>query len=179
MAKKMKPFKHLKVISKHKWAVMKGCFRVGLYKQGLLHDLSKYGPAEFWIGARYFQGTRSPNVAEREEKGYSSAWLHHKGRNKHHYEYWVEFSGKKGLILAKIPTRYVVEAFIDRVAASKIYRKEKYVDSDPLNYYLNGNPGKFIHEESRALLESLLYMLAEKGEKETFSYIKHTVLKQK
>lgn len=75
----MKAWKHFQTITKHKILVMKECFKVGLYRQGLLHDLSKYGWTEFRIGCRYYQGTRSPNNAEREDKGYSSAWLHHKG----------------------------------------------------------------------------------------------------
>ena len=87
-----KAWKHFKTITYHKYLVAKGCFRVGLYRQGLLHDLSKYSPAEFLVGARYYQGNRSPNNAEREAIGYSSAWLHHKGRNKHHYEYWIDYS---------------------------------------------------------------------------------------
>ncbi|MBQ2238933.1 MAG: catalase, partial [Lachnospiraceae bacterium] len=66
---------HLKTINRHKFMVMKYCFQVGLYKQGLLHDLSKYTPSEFLVGVKYYQaGKRSPNNAEREEKGYSSAW---------------------------------------------------------------------------------------------------------
>ena len=74
----MKAWRHFKTITHHKLLVMKGCFQVGLYRQGLLHDLSKYGPTEFLVGCRYFQGNKSPNNAEREEKGYSSAWLHTK-----------------------------------------------------------------------------------------------------
>ena len=74
----MKAIKHFQTITKHKILVMQECFRVGLYRQGLLHDLSKYGWTEFRVGCRYYQGTRSPNNAEREDKGYSSAWLHHK-----------------------------------------------------------------------------------------------------
>ena len=37
----MHPWKHLKTITRHKWLVMQGCFQVGLYWQGLTHDLSK------------------------------------------------------------------------------------------------------------------------------------------
>ncbi|HAQ52086.1 MAG TPA: catalase, partial [Lachnospiraceae bacterium] len=77
------PIKHYKTITRHRHLVMKGCFEVGLYKQGLLHDLSKYNPIEFIPGALYYKGTESPNNSERRKKGYSSAWLHHKGRNKH------------------------------------------------------------------------------------------------
>ena len=68
---------------------MKLCFRIGLYKQGLLHDMSKYAWCEFSTGMKYYQGDKSPNSVERREKGYSLAWLHHKGRNKHHWEFWV------------------------------------------------------------------------------------------
>ena len=142
-------WQHFKTITHHKFMVMKGCFSVGLYKQGLLHDLSKYMPSEFLVGAKYYQGTQSPNNAERKDKGYSSAWLHHKGRNKHHYEYWMDYSAHAGdgIIPAKMPDRYIVEMFIDRIAASKNYNKEKYTDGDPLKYYLSGNPGNFMHKD--------------------------------
>ena len=69
----MKAFRHFQTITQHKLIVMKECFQVGLYRQGLLHDLSKYSPAEFLAGARYYQGNRSPNNAQREKIGYSSA----------------------------------------------------------------------------------------------------------
>ena len=88
----MHPWLHFKTITKHKLMVMHYCFRIGLYKQGLLHDLSKYTPSEFLVGCKYYQGNRSPNNAEREDTGVSTAWLHHKGRNKHHYEHWVDYS---------------------------------------------------------------------------------------
>ena len=89
----MHPIKHFKTITHHKILVAKYCFRIGLYRQGLTHDLSKYSPTEFWAGAKYYQGDRSPNEAERMDKGYSAAWLHHKGRNRHHLEYWVDYTG--------------------------------------------------------------------------------------
>ena len=98
---------HLKTITEHKWLVMQGCFKLGLYKQGILHDLSKYTPEEFWTGVLYYQGNRSPNAAEKEVVGYSRAWLHHKGRNKHHYEYWIDLEAdrSKGLQGMKMPMK--------------------------------------------------------------------------
>ena len=169
----MKAWQHFCTITHHKILVMKGCFRVGLYRQGLMHDLSKYGWTEFRVGAKYYQGTRSPNNAEREKLGYSSAWLHHKGRNKHHYEYWIDYGlgEQKGLIGMCMPKKYVVEMFIDRIAASKIYMKEMYDDGQPLAYYQRGLPYTILHKDSKALLETLLYMLAEKGENATFFLI--------
>lgn len=177
----MKAWQHFKTINHHKYLVMKGCFRVGLYKQGLLHDLSKYSPTEFLVGCKYYQGTASPNNREREVKGYSSAWLHHKGRNKHHLEYWIDYSvGKdKSMVGMKMPLKYVVEMFIDRVAASKNYQKEKYRDDSPWEYYAQGRGRYMIHKDTQKLLEKLLRMLAEEGEDKTFSYIKNVLLKQK
>ena len=178
----MKAVQHFRKITKHKILVMKECFRVGLYRQGLLHDMSKYGWTEFRVGCKYYQGTRSPNNAERETLGYSSAWLHHKGRNKHHYEYWIDYGldGKKALIGMKMPKNYVVEMVLDRIAASKVYKGDAYKDSDPLEYFTHGGTdGYVMHEDTKALLEKLLRMLADKGEEETFQYIKGVVLKDK
>ncbi len=158
--------------------VMKGCFSVGLYRQGLMHDLSKYMPSEFIVGAKYYQGTQSPNNAERKDIGYSSAWLHHKGRNKHHYEYWMDYSSRipGGILPAKMPDRYVVEMFIDRVAASKNYNIGHYTDDLPLKYYQEGNPGNFMHEDTRQMLEMLLNMLADEGEAKTMEYIRKNII---
>lgn len=159
---------------------MRECFKVGLYKQGLLHDLSKYSWTEFRVGCKYYQGNRSPNNAEREEKGLSLAWLHHKGRNKHHYEYWIDYGldGSKKLIGMKMPVKYVVEMFLDRIAASKVYRGCKYRDCDPLEYFIKGGTeGYVMHPETKELLEKLLHMLAEEGETKTFEYIRREVLR--
>ena len=168
---------HLKTINQHKFYVMKECFKVGLYKQGLLHDLSKYSPIEFWTGVKYYQGNRSPNNAEREKTGLSLSWLHHKGRNKHHFEYWIDYnkSSVSGLSGMKMPPLYVIEMFIDRVAACKTYQKDKYTCKSPLEYYMSGKAASLLLEDSRKLLEKLLKMLAIRGEKETFAYIKKLV----
>ena len=169
---------HFKTITEHKWAVMQGCFKVGLYKQGLLHDLSKYTPEEFRTGVMYFQGDRSPNAAEKESVGYSRAWLHHKGRNKHHYEYWIDLPADRsqGLQGMKMPVNYVVEMFMDRLAASKIYAKGSYTDSHALNYYKRTWKYMTIHPDSRKLLERLLIMNSKYGEERTMAYIRTMVL---
>ncbi|QUO32989.1 catalase [Faecalicatena sp. Marseille-Q4148] len=170
---------HLCTITHHRHMVMRFCFCVGLYRQGLLHDLSKYSWTEFKVGCKYYQGTRSPNNAEREETGYSKAWLHHKGRNRHHYEYWIDYSMKpgEGMIGLEMPVNYVIEMFLDRIAASKTYERDAYTDRSPLKYYEQGAVGMMIHPKTRKLLKHLLEMLAEKGERKTFSYIRNTILK--
>lgn len=175
-------WKHFRTITYHKYLVMKGCFAVGLYRQGLTHDLSKYSPAEFLVGAKYFQGNRSPNNAEREEKGYSSAWLHHKGRNRHHYEYWIDYSTRDvpgGLAPVEMPVKYVAEMLMDRIAASKVYRGSQYTDADPLEYFLAAKEPPIMHENTRALLLKLLTMLAQEGEERTFRYVRISLLGKK
>ncbi len=176
----MKAWQHFCTITYHKFLVAQGCFKVGLYKQGILHDLSKYSITEFRVGAKYFQGTRSPNNAEREDIGYSTAWLHHKGRNKHHFEYWIDYAsdGEGNLAGMKMPDKYIIEMFMDRIAASKVYMKDKYTDRSPLEYYNWGKGRVILHEHTRELLEQCLEMLAEHGEEKTFSYIKKEVLKK-
>ncbi|MDE7295290.1 MAG: catalase [Oscillospiraceae bacterium] len=165
--------KHLKTISKHKLLVMEHCFKAGIYWQGITHDLSKFSPEEFIISCKLYQGTRSPNEAEREEKGYSTAWMHHKGRNKHHFEYWTDYNpSTKMLEPVKMPLIYVIEMFCDRVAASKVYMGDSYTDSSPLEYFERGRPRRLIHPDTSKLLEKLLVMLSEKGEEYTFAYIR-------
>lgn len=176
----MKILNHFQTITRHKLLVMQACFKVGLFKQGLLHDLSKYSLAEFPLGCRFYQGTRSPNDAEREERGLSAAWLHHKGRNKHHYEYWMDYAmDENGPCLAgmRMPDEYVVEMFLDRIAASKIYKGKEYKDSDPLDYLMRRGLDHYVmHDEVKQLLYKLLKMLAEKGEEQTYRYIRKKVL---
>ena len=175
----MHAFKHFKTITYHKWLVLKGCFAVGLYRQGLCHDLSKYMPSEFFVGVKYFQGDRSPNNAEREDIGYSSAWLHHKVRNKHHYEYWLDYSTrnvKGGMAPAPMPVKYIVEMLMDRIAACKVYQKDKYTAGSELAYYLRGKEPAPLHEKTRMLLEFLLRYMDKYGEKQTYRFVKKELL---
>lgn len=170
---------HFMTITKHKVVVMKHCFKCGLYWQGITHDLSKYSPTEFVPGVKYYQGFRSPNAAQKEAEGLSTAWLHHKGRNKHHLEYWIDYPLKKDVKLAgmKMPTKYVVEMFCDRVAACKIYNGDKYTDKDPLDYFNNHRNFYTMHIDTETLLYKLLYMLSAQGEEYTFKFIRIVVLK--
>ncbi len=177
-------WKHFRTITHHKILVAKGCFRVGLIWQGIVHDLSKYSPTEFRVGAKYFQGNQSPNNAERNEIGYSTAWLHHKGRNKHHYEYWIDYNTRGDLpteavlIPVPMPDRNIAEMIMDRIAASKVYRGSEYQDSDPLNYLVKGLERAPMHEYTKKTLLYYLQMLAEDGEEKTFREIRKNLVKK-
>ena len=166
-------FSHLKTILKHRHTVIVHCYKAGILWRGLLLDLSKFSWTEFSAGVKYYQGTRSPNEGEREQKGYSAAWMHHKGRNRHHFEYWTDYNPEtKKVGPVKMPVVFVKEMFCDRVAASKVYQGKNYQNAQPLEYFQRGKARRAIHPETSDLLESWLVMLKDQGEEKTFAYIK-------
>lgn len=167
---------HFVTITKHRHLVIKHCRKAGVLWQGLRHDLSKYSPTEFLPGVKYYTGTRSPNEGERAENGFSLAWIHHKGRNKHHFEYWTDYNPVSKLVEpVEMPINYVAEMFCDRVAAGKIYNGDKYTDDSPLEYFMKAKHRRVIHPKTSDLLESLLTMLKDYGEEYTFAYLKTLV----
>jgi hypothetical protein len=169
---------HLKTISHHRFLVCKYCFRLGLYWQGLTHDLSKYAPQEFWVGVKYFQGDHSPNDAERRANGYSASWLHHKGRNKHHFEYWTDYGiNGEGIIGVKMPKKYIAEMFCDRLAASRTYRGGEFDNGDPYKFFEKGKHRRLlIDQETSDTLEGILIKLRDEGEDAAFDYVRREVL---
>ena len=174
---------HFETITRHKLLVMKYCFACGLYEQGLAHDLSKYSPTEFIPGCIYYQGDHSPNEAERAAKGYTSAWLHHKGRNRHHFEYWIDYclrqDGSVYMGGCKMPKRYVAEMFCDRIAACRTYLKDKYTDAAPYDYYIRSKSHILIHPETSDAIEAMLRVLRDEGEDAAFAYVRGLLREEK
>lgn len=169
-------FGHIRTITRHRHEVIRNCRKCGILGQGLRHDLSKFSPTEFNPGVRYYQGTRSPNEGEREAYGYSAAWMHHKGRNRHHFEYWTDYNPATHLMEpVKMPVRYVVEMFCDRVAASKVYQGAAYRSDSALTYFLRAKPRRKIHPDTSEMLERLLTILAEQGEEPAFAEARRLV----
>ena len=171
-------FDHLHTVNTHRRLVRHYCLKLGLVWQGLTHDLSKYSPTEFWRSVKYYQGYRSPNAAEREEKGYSEAWMHHKGRNRHHYEYWTDLSPvTKRYEPVPMPRKYLVEMVMDRRAACMTYEGKSYTAASPYNYFAKSRERTLMHPDTERELSYLLEMLRDRGEAETFRYIRTSVLK--
>ncbi len=153
--------RHFVLILRHKGKVLRHCARCGLLWQGLVHDLSKFSPSEFIESARYYQGNRSPIGVCRRETGVSRAWLHHKGRNKHHIEYWLDGDCP---VQPMMPYRYAVECVCDKLAATKIYRKKDYHPKMAMEHWerygnkVNGNP------KTMEFIRTVFADLAEHGE---------------
>lgn len=125
--------KHFLLITHHKWVVFKLCCKIGEPWRGLLHDLSKYSPTEFIESVKYYVGTHSPITEAKKDKGYSEAWLHHKGRNKHHSEYWIDYDAK--LITPIMPYKYAAEMICDKIAAGMTYKGKEWTKEYELEYW--------------------------------------------
>ena len=171
---------HFKTITRHRHTVIAHSRRAGILFQGLRHDLSKYSPTEFIPGARFYCGDRSPNEEERALYGYSAAWLHHKGRNRHHFEYWSDYNVKtKEFGPVPMPPKYIAEMFCDRVAASKIYQGKKYTDKHPLEYFMRSKGRRPIDPNTSDMIEGLLRTLAEDGEDAAFVAVRRMLKESK
>ena len=171
---------HFKTITRHRHTVIAHSRRAGILFQGLRHDLSKYSPTEFIPGARFYCGDRSPNEEERALYGYSAAWLHHKGRNRHHFEYWSDYNVKtKEFGPVPMPPKYIAEMFCDRVAASKIYQGKKYTDKHPLEYFVRSKGRRPIDPNTSDIIEGLLRTLAEDGEDAAFVAVRKMLKESK
>ena len=156
-------FKHLHTVNTHRWEVFKLSVKVGIPIRGLLHDLSKYSFTEFSESVKYYaDGKYSPLLKCKQETGYSKAWLHHKGRNKHHFEYWYDPSAPEPTPI--IPFKYMLEMICDRIAACKTYKKKDYTLNYPLEYFYKEEPKMTLNPKLKKFLIEVFRELSEKGE---------------
>lgn len=152
---------HFMVITRHKWVVFKLCCKVGQPWRGLVHDLSKYSPTEFWEGVKYFNGKHSPITDAKKDKGYSQAWLHHKGRNKHHTDYWVDLSAPDKTPI--IPYQYVAEMLCDKLAAGMVYKGKDWTKEYEMDYWLNERDKTLVNDQVEALITEFLTQVSKDG----------------
>jgi hypothetical protein len=122
---------YLKYVLEHKKNVFIECWKRGLYIHAFTHDLSKFSPIEFISYAKYFYGTK-------EEKAFSNfdhGWLNHQRKNKHHWGYWVDSSGK-ALIM---PQKYIKQMICDWEAMGRKFgdTAKWYYLKNKENYILN------------------------------------------
>ena len=159
-------FLHTWLVLRHKWCVFKNTVRCGLIYRGIVHDLSKFSPTEFFESVKYYQGNRSPIGACRRATGMSRAWLHHKGRNRHHIEYWQDFECAEHPLM---PYKFAVECVCDKLAATKTYAGKNYDKALPLEHWnrygcrVLGNP------RTLAFVEACFVDVAAHGEKYVLS----------
>ncbi len=160
-------FLHLHVVNRHRLKVLILCCRAGIIWRGLVHDLSKYAPVEFFEGVKYYSGNRSPIKNCKDVNGYSEAWLHHKGRNKHHYEYWYDYETR--ITSPVMPYKYFVEMVCDSVAAGMIYRGKKWTKEYQLTYWLKTKDYAKINPKMDKLLTQVYMDISRLGIKKVIN----------
>ena len=103
--------------------------------------------------------------------------MHHKGRNRHHYEYWTDMNRQtRNYESIPMPRKYLVEMVMDRRAACMVYQGKAYHPSSALEYFMKSRERELMHPKTKQELEYILTILSEKGEKETFAYLRNSVL---
>lgn len=146
---------HFNLVNKHRFIVFKLCLKAGIPFRGLVHDLSKYSLTEFIESVKYFSGDKSPISNCKKDIGYSKAWLHHKGRNKHHHEYWYDYAAPNPTPL--IPFKYLVEMICDNLAAGIVYMGKKWTNNYQLKYYMEDRKKKKINP----IIDKILFEIFE------------------
>ncbi len=155
--------KHFNTVTKHRWIVFKLACKAGIPWRGLIHDLSKYSPIEFWDSVKYYQGgKRSPIPIQKQKEGFSKVWLHHKGRNKHHYEYWYDETAPVKAPI--IPYKYTVEMICDKLSASITYEGKSWTKESELKYWKakEADDNK-VNEQIKKVLEEVFTQVSEEG----------------
>lgn len=165
-------FLHLKKILVHKYWVNAFCCRAGMPVRGFFHDMSKFSPTEFWEGAKYYQGTRSPIDACKDVHGWSAAWQHHKGRNKHHYQYWIDNHDGGGVPL-RVPYEYAVEMLCDYLGAAKAYMGKNFSYAAEWDWWENkvrSCPNMMMHKDTKRFITVCLRKLKKYEADPDFDY---------
>ena len=157
--------KHFKLISKHKYYVFKNCWKAGLIWRGIKHDLSKYSPTEFLESVRYFSGDRSPIDNCKEINGWSRAWMHHKCRNTHHFEYYIDnINGEQ--IAIQMPFKDAAELICDYLGAGQAYMKKNFSYEKEYNWWQKKKKNLgLIHNQTKIFIDIVFEELKENSDK--------------
>lgn len=157
----MRWIKHLKTITRHRNYTLYCCSQCGLKRRGIVHDFSKFSLEEFIFSAKYYtNGKCSPIKLAKAKNGYSRAWLHHKGRNKHHPEYWIDFDLINGKVIPiEMPKKYVVEMVCDWVSASKTYNGGILEVEKFKNYVVPITASPLVHPKTKQFILKILNVL--------------------
>lgn len=157
----IKALKHIKLVMKHKWLVFKFCCKVGIPVRGFLHDWSKFSPTEFCESIKYYNGKSTPISAAKKEYGYSSAWLHHRGRNKHHEVYWVDFTSPA--VAPVMPYKYVAEMICDKLSANITYSGKEWTNASEYEYWLKEKERVIINPKVENYLTEVFIQVKDNG----------------
>ena len=160
-------FRHIKTVMTHKFYVFIFACKAGIPFRGLVHDMSKFSPSEFFESVKYYQGNGSLISAAKKENGYSKAWLHHKGRNKHHWQYWYDSQTYDKTPI--IPYKYTVEMICDTLAAGKTYKGNNWTKEYQLSYWNKERKTVKMNDKIQNILTEVYTQVASEGINKTLN----------
>lgn len=138
--------KYLKYAILHKWIVFKECAKRGQLWRGLVHDLSKFLPCEYFPYVDHFYGVNN-------QSAFDHAWNRHQKSNKHHWQYWVLTPDDGEPKALEIPRHYVIELVSDWYSAGMVI-----TGGNNLAKWYSANKGKMIlHPNTRNYIEHLIF----------------------
>ena len=171
----MKYFKHLWVVIKHRHNVLRYSTKLGIFWTGLVHDLSKFRPVEFWRSVKYFDGKKSPTIVERKNHdNFSYICVAHTGRNKHHWQYWVDYT-REDIVVNRLPFKNNLEYVADILSASKVYNPKAFTLMVAHDYFKEHSQTYLMHPASK---EFILWVIKEAHEK-GFKAVKKKITRSK
>ena len=148
-------------VIQHKWFVFIECCRLGVIYRGVVHDLSKLRPSEWFPYVHSFYNPDGSKRNVRDETGYydptkmgaefDRAWLFHQHRNPHHWQYWLLTQDKNKNKEMPMPDTYRKEMLADWRGAGKAQGKP-----NTYKWYLANKDKMKLHPETRAWIEEHL-----------------------
>lgn len=163
-------WQYLNYVLRHKWHVFLWCCRYGIPIAGIVHDLSKLTPSEWFPYVDKFYGGKWPERHYGDVRGalgdkytqpwvdarFDEAWNHHQKRNPHHWQYWILLEDSGAVKPLNMPLRYRKEMLADwRGASIAINGKD-----NTREWYRANRDKMQLHPDTRAWVEWQLGWLA-------------------
>jgi len=151
--------RYLAYVLRHKWFVFTECCKLGIWWQGVTHDLDKFRPSMWFPYVDVFYGNKpSPrdhsgyyDDSKVEKEPFLLAWLGHIHRNKHHWQYWVLLHDDGGQSTFPMSDRYRREMLADWRGAGRAQGKP-----DTKTWYEKNKNHMILHEKTRNWIEDRL-----------------------
>lgn len=175
----MKHFRYLKYVLRHKWFVLLKCIDFGIGWRGIVHDISKFSPSEWFPYVDKFYGGPWEKYSDRHgdarnfpgykytqewvDERFRTAWLHHQRRNPHHWQYWVLRNDDGTIVCLEIPRKCALEMVADWWGAGRaIKTHHDGGEYDELQEWYAKNRDKImLHDNTREFVEEIVSGLYE------------------
>lgn len=167
-----KHFKYLRYVLRHKWFVFLECVKMAydmrapmLIWRGVMHDISKFLPSEFFPYSNHFYGEGKSIKSGRDETGYYKptdtgdakfdfAWLLHQKRNSHHWQWWVLPKDNGGMKVMKMGVIDILEMVCDWKGAGRAQGTP-----DTLAWYRKNKDKMMLDDSVRLVVEFLIHYI--------------------